>query len=198
MTNCLNCSSITENLKFCSSICMHTYNKSKPAKYPCVICNNKTTKHRKRCRSCIEADRKFKITRKNHNIIDSLTRICSLCKEIKPKTEFYKKYYKDNSYEHQFPYCKPCWSRKTTLQQIKRKKQMIEYKGGKCFDCGVIGPAAIYDFHHLDPSKKDFKIGKSISFEKAKLELDKCVLLCANCHRTRHIKMSGTYELHLF
>lgn len=44
-----------------------------------------------------------------------------------------------------------------------------------------------YDFHHLDPNQKDFSIGKqSKSFAVIRSELDKCVLLCSNCHRKRH------------
>ena len=42
-------------------------------------------------------------------------------------------------------------------------------------------------FHHLDPTQKDFGIsGTTKSFEKLKPELDKCVLLCANCHGEVH------------
>jgi formate-dependent nitrite reductase cytochrome c552 subunit len=48
------------------------------------------------------------------------------------------------------------------------------------------------EFHHLEPSEKDFGIGSkghTRSFEKIKLELDKCNLLCANCHREEHSKL---------
>ena len=69
------------------------------------------------------------------------------------------------------------------------KARCVEYKGGKCIICGVVGPPEIYDFHHEDPSLKEFTIGgKSRSFESVKLELDKCLLLCSNCHRTVHAK----------
>lgn len=46
------------------------------------------------------------------------------------------------------------------------------------------------DFHHLDPSKKEFGIGSDkdlISKEQAKVELDKCVLLCKTCHAEVHV-----------
>ena len=43
------------------------------------------------------------------------------------------------------------------------------------------------DFHHLDPSIKEFNLTRnSIGWEKLKPELDKCVLLCSNCHRMIH------------
>ena len=50
-------------------------------------------------------------------------------------------------------------------------------------------PQSILEFHHLEPSEKDFSLGHKgycIAWEKVKLELDKCVLLCSNCHREVH------------
>lgn len=64
------------------------------------------------------------------------------------------------------------------------KQKLIDYKGGKCERCGydkVCPPA--YDFHHPDPNKKDFSLSqKSLGFETAKKEVDKCMLVCRNCH----------------
>jgi hypothetical protein len=65
----------------------------------------------------------------------------------------------------------------------------VEYKGGKCSSCGYNKCIAALEFHHLDPSKKDFSIsssGNTRSWNKVKEELDKCVLLCSNCHREVH------------
>jgi hypothetical protein len=45
----------------------------------------------------------------------------------------------------------------------------------------------VLQFHHLDPTKKDFTIGgKSWSYERLKQEVDKCILVCANCHIEIH------------
>jgi len=68
---------------------------------------------------------------------------------------------------------------------------MIEYKGGKCADCDVEFDGnnyVIFDFHHLDPATKeaDWNQLRKTSVENIKKELDKCVLLCSNCHRMRH------------
>ena len=62
--------------------------------------------------------------------------------------------------------------------------------GGKCADCGLKDDPSVFDFHHLDPSKKEIAFGSrgGKSFDTLKPELDKCILLCANCHRKRHIK----------
>ena len=86
--------------------------------------------------------------------------------------------------------CKACRVDAVTRRRKKVKQMSVEYKGGKCFDCGFESDYYdVYDFHHLDPSKKDFGVsykGYTKSWEKVKVELDKCVMLCANCHRIRH------------
>ena len=74
-------------------------------------------------------------------------------------------------------------------KRVEIKLRAIKYKGGKCIDCGGVFHPVAYDFHHLDPSKKDMQISKftSISrWDEIEHELDKCILLCSNCHRVRH------------
>lgn len=70
----------------------------------------------------------------------------------------------------------------------KRKKiELVEYKGGKCEKCGYDKSISALQFHHLDPKEKDFTIsGKSYSFERLKKEVDKCIMVCANCHIEIH------------
>ena len=66
------------------------------------------------------------------------------------------------------------------------KVKAVEYKGGKCYICGYDKCVAALEFHHIDPKTKSFSIsgnGFTHSWDKIKQELDKCVLLCANCHR---------------
>lgn len=68
------------------------------------------------------------------------------------------------------------------------KRKLVEYKGGQCENkgCGYKRCIAALDFHHIDPEQKQFSIsrkGQCVSFEEAKKEVDKCMLLCANCHR---------------
>ena len=89
--------------------------------------------------------------------------------------------------------CRPCAA---TSQREKRrvmKAQCVAYKGGKCVDCGYSRCLAALDFHHLDPTEKDFEIGSQairMGFERAQPELDKCVLVCRNCHAERHFHSS--------
>lgn len=68
----------------------------------------------------------------------------------------------------------------------KIKTMVIEYKGGKCQICGYCRYQGALELHHIDKSKKDFGIGDkgyTRSWERVRKELDKCILLCANCHR---------------
>ena len=82
----------------------------------------------------------------------------------------------------------------TKENRYKKKKLLVEYKGGKCEICGYDKCLAALEFHHIDPDKKDFSISSSSkSIDELKLEADKCILVCANCHREIHnnlIKLS--------
>lgn len=69
------------------------------------------------------------------------------------------------------------------------RKKSIEYKGGKCIICGYNKCDQVLEFHHFNQEVKDFGIsqrGYTRSWEKVKKELDKCILVCANCHREVH------------
>ncbi len=69
------------------------------------------------------------------------------------------------------------------------KAKVVEYLGGHCVVCGLVDELPVYDAHHLDPSQKEFNITTrraEADWDVVKAELDKCVLLCANCHRKVH------------
>lgn len=69
------------------------------------------------------------------------------------------------------------------------KAQAIELLGGSCWICSYKRCVAALEFHHLDPSQKDFALstrGCTRSWEKVRTEVMKCALLCANCHREVH------------
>jgi hypothetical protein len=70
----------------------------------------------------------------------------------------------------------------------KTKERSVEYKGGMCIVCGYNKCISALDFHHLNPNDKSFSISGNCnrSWDKIKTELDKCVILCANCHREVH------------
>ena len=71
------------------------------------------------------------------------------------------------------------------------KLKAIEYLGGKCKICGYHRLPQALEFHHLDRDKKEFGLGlpHTRSWERIKKEIDKCELLCANCHREQEVKL---------
>jgi 5-methylcytosine-specific restriction endonuclease McrA len=82
---------------------------------------------------------------------------------------------------------------KSVISVQKRREKIkimsVDYKGGCCEKCGYDKYIGALEFHHLNPSEKDFTIAKGghcSSWEKVKKELDKCILVCANCHREIH------------
>jgi hypothetical protein len=110
-------------------------------------------------------------------------RFCSLCKKVKPNSEFYTR----SKSKWLRGECKECskQDRKKRLEDFKA--ECVEYKGGKCQVCGYSRYFGSMDFHHTDPKKKDFSIsnmrfGYKVT-QGVKDELDKCVLVCCRCHR---------------
>lgn len=68
-----------------------------------------------------------------------------------------------------------------------KKIKLLEYKGGSCQVCGYEKSIGALSFHHKDPKEKDFNISaKSYAYERLKKEVDKCVLVCSNCHIEIH------------
>ncbi len=70
----------------------------------------------------------------------------------------------------------------------KRKLEAIQYLGGKCISCKQEFHPAVYEFHHRNPETKDRDPSKLLQYSWKRIteELDKCDLLCANCHRLTH------------
>lgn len=108
---------------------------------------------------------------------------CSLCKEMRPLNEFPMR---NKKYLH--CECRKCGSARICHAMKEQKLKAVTYKGGKCIHCGYSKCVGSLHFHHLDPKQKDFNIssGKYIAWHKMQTELDKCVLLCANCHGEFH------------
>lgn len=68
--------------------------------------------------------------------------------------------------------------------RFKLKAYMIDYKGGLCQLCGYNECHRSLDFHHVDPAQKVSNLGGKhcVGWDTLRSELDKCVLLCRNCH----------------
>ena len=123
------------------------------------------------------------------------TKICPNCNKEKDISEFYKK----NDRKNGSSSCKSCFTEYCTNRLIKKKIDAILYKGSKCNDCSFSYPDypyVIFDFHHKDPNLKEFDWSKLRLRSKDTIirELDKCDLLCSNCHRIRHYKQQVAPE----
>lgn len=119
------------------------------------------------------------------------TKFCSRCQTEKSAEEFYlRRGGKDFS-----SYCRECTTDQTVERQRRLKRLSLDYLGGKCLICGYSHCQEALDFHHLNPEEKEFSLAAlhTTSFsEKIMKELDKCVILCATCHREVH---AGITEL---
>jgi hypothetical protein len=91
--------------------------------------------------------------------------------------------------------CNSCYVKE---RRRKIKQEAIMFKGGKCKVCGYDKCYASMDFHHLDRTKKEFSIsGNNMAKDKLFKELEKCILVCKNCHgeiETGMIKFGGEEE----
>jgi formate-dependent nitrite reductase cytochrome c552 subunit len=79
-------------------------------------------------------------------------------------------------------------------QRDKIKEFIRQVKNVPCADCHNRFPHYIMQFHHLDPATKEFDIysgGGRHSIKKLKAEIEKCVIVCANCHLEREWGENG-------
>lgn len=109
-------------------------------------------------------------------------KFCNKCMENKlVKNNFYKK---GNGWS---AYCKQCFNKYCAKRWADRKIKFITEFGNKCADCEQSYEPCVYDFHHITNTKEfDWQKLRLRSEASIRKELDKCVLLCSNCHRLRH------------
>ena len=113
-------------------------------------------------------------------------RTCTKCNIEKDETEYYTKGTRLQSM------CKSCFNKYCMERLTNKKIEAVKRFGGICHDCKNEYPHPVFEFHHLDPSQKDYqwvKLRLRSTTEIIK-ELDKCVMLCANCHRMRHYPLN--------
>lgn len=121
---------------------------------------------------------------------------CVDCKQFLPIREFHKRNVQRNNYGHAF-HCKDSEKRrmagyghnKQQLEAQRRKKRnLILMAGGNCCRCGYDEFMSCLVFHHVDPTEKEHSgnLSASLSFEVAAKEIDKCAVLCSNCHASYH------------
>lgn len=180
--------------KFCSTDCYQIYKLNNPnpnhklLKGKCKDCNKNISITRTYCSDCY---RNFlDKPRKRYKMTDRTT--CDKCGIL--KTE-------ENTFSPEpgvwSTKCRKCCRKISKTSETKIKKECVKYKGGCCKICGYKKSLAALDFHHLNPEEKDFTIASrknSILDDKMKQELDKCILICSNCHREEHSRLASGEE----
>jgi len=130
--------------------------------------------------------------------------ICIICKEDKALDEFS---WKNKNKEIKSRECKECHKKirniyyqnnkekeKQRTSIVKKKYRQwfkdlkMTFKCSKCSEDHI----SCLDFHHIDPKEKEFNLSQAlnrgIGKEKLLKEIEKCIILCANCHRKEHYK----------
>ena len=114
------------------------------------------------------------------------TKICSKCGIEKAITEYHKNGFDAQGNQKYRGYCKEC-ACKTEAARYRAKQEFVNAQKKECVKCGD-KREYVLDFHHKDPNEKEFTIGRTGTRMTMALqnEIDKCVVLCANCHREFH------------
>jgi hypothetical protein len=99
------------------------------------------------------------------------------------------------------------WCKKCSAASVKRTRdknvrcnrmRIRQLKRKPCMDCGNTFPPECMDYDHRDPATKSREVGNMIystwSWAKIQAEIDKCDLLCSNCHRIRTYVKQGTLK----
>jgi hypothetical protein len=110
----------------------------------------------------------------------------------------YQRDYRDKHRERVRSYGRKWWAnhghkRKAYTKQLHHQKKAwaIAYKGGRCQLCGYSKCVQALEFHHDTEDKEhdiSYMCGHRVANTKIAAELDKCMLVCANCHRELHFK----------
>jgi hypothetical protein len=120
-------------------------------------------------------------------------KLCVYCNTVKPLNEI--------SNGGKSKKCKECYNKIQHNKNHNLKYELIKYGGGECIRCKNNSLPTLH-FHHLNPKNKSFTIGdyyhgarkKTLTLKELKNEIDKCVILCANCHCEFHSKLFNINE----
>lgn len=137
-------------------------------------------------KSCGSFQCKEKREKRENKTNSQYLKICPICK---------KQFYTNTNIRIYCYECSPLQSdgsaeyQKTKQRAIKH--QLVLYKGGKCEQCGYDKCEGALQFHHKNPLEKEFalsqiNLSKELDMDSLYKEVDKCELLCANCHAEKH------------
>ena len=85
-------------------------------------------------------------------------------------------------------YCRKCLNDNRYSLLKKHKQTLVKEFGGCCSKCGYNKNYSALEFHHLESKEKDFHLGsaKTTNIDKLRKEVEKCILVCSNCHKEIH------------
>lgn len=159
----------------------------------CVVCGKefeaiKSTK--KYCsKECNYIMRKKRAEERKNNSSNNNEKTCPICNNIfSPKS----------AAANQRLCCYNCMPDGIQLTRGMFLAKIKEQKGGKCIRCGYDKCLKALEFHHIDPSKKEFTISNDhFKLLDAVEEIKKCILICSNCHKEFHDDLWTINELNL-
>lgn len=130
-----------------------------------------------------------------------MIKTCTTCKAEKPLAEFRKDKTKPDGYQYSCKVCKRAYGKDAYSERYSAdvkiatksrydiaRAYVLQYKREHpCVKCGE-SEVCCLDFHHPDPKEKELTVAKSynLSFDKLKLEIQKCIVVCRNCHAKIH------------
>ena len=129
--------------------------------------------------------------RRHAPVASAVSKVCTKCGWTKLEEDFYERKGRYRGSGKRASWCKMCsdLSSKNISKKKRRdnKLEAIKLLGGACVVCGYDAHPAALDFHHQDGTK-DFGIGENLrgGVDRIRAEIDKCTLLCSNCHRVEH------------
>lgn len=155
-----------------------------------------------RCKSCTKEAVKERRKRQQSRTDVSIPaeKQCTRCQQTKPAVAFARDRGAASGLSASCKECVSAWQkawRKLGVSAARRRQQLRDRKalaiqslGGACKRCGGVFPDVVYDFHHRVPHEKEAEPNAALgwSIAASEIELSKCDLLCANCHRLTHFE----------
>ena len=150
----------------------------------CKWCNQEFEASRRDTKYCSRSCQAKASRARKANNIDIREKVCGKCGK--------SFIVKDNAFNRRYCYdCVPSTPKSGAQNRQIIKQWALEYKGSKCEKCGYNKCSEALEFQHKNPEEKDFNLSDRnliLDWQEIKKELDKCILVCANCHREIHAK----------
>ena len=150
----------------------------------CKWCNQEFEASRRDTKYCSRSCQAKASRARKANNIDIREKVCGKCGK--------SFIVKDNAFNRRYCYdCVPSTLKSGAQNRQIIKQWALEYKGSKCEKCGYNKCSEALEFHHKNQEEKDFNLSDRnliLDWQEIKKELDKCILVCANCHREIHAK----------